>query len=345
MVPVGKAIKVWKEGVRRELLLVAYVQTPDGARFTMAGWPFRSLTAIDDQGVSYRIGFRGGHAGGVLLLRPSPPHEIRWIELITAPGEPVTRVGLGPQQPGRLPPDVTVTQKAHSPGELLLDLVAARILTSAAAVPHNRRERLATAVHLELLPHPPAELGDIVAALQAAGALSPASPAPGQLAVLCAELGISGHGITAPASGELPEPWRGMLSDYHHGELRPAPRPGSLAAAVAELPEFDGVRVAILGVHHGERGTILHILANGVTTGDDWAYASGVRPPPVIWIRDSGGHWHATRTDGVAMLGKCGDVLWWLEVVPPLPRDITWIDVIANGLSAQVHASIQLRWQ
>ena len=32
---------------------------------------------------------------------------------------------------------------------------------------------------------------------------------------------------------------------------------------------------------------------------DDWPYARGVRPLPMLWIRDSDGGWHATRLDSV----------------------------------------------
>jgi hypothetical protein len=34
-----------------------------------------------------------------------------------------------------------------------------------------------------------------------------AAPSPGQLAGLCARLGIAGHGITAPPAGDLPDRW------------------------------------------------------------------------------------------------------------------------------------------
>ncbi len=64
--------------------------------------------------------------------------------------------------------------------------------------------------------------------------------------------------------------------------MRQRPAPGILAAAVAELPELDGAQIAILGLHHGERGAILHLLASGVTLEGDWKYARGVRPPPVL---------------------------------------------------------------
>jgi hypothetical protein len=88
VVPVGQVIPIREADVRRELLLVAYLQSADGARFTMVGWPFRPLTAVDDHGASYQLGFRGGHAAAELVLRPDPPHQIRWLDLITAPGDP-----------------------------------------------------------------------------------------------------------------------------------------------------------------------------------------------------------------------------------------------------------------
>ena len=42
---------------------------------------------------------------------------------------------------------------------------------------------------------------------------------------------------------------------------------------MVERPKLDGARIAILGLHHGERGVILHLLASGVTLEGDWKYA------------------------------------------------------------------------
>ena len=239
VVPVGQVIQIRDDDVRRELLLVAYLQSADGARFTMAGWPFRPLTAADDHGASYQVGFRGGHAAAELVLRPDPPHQIRWLDLITAPGEPATRIDLDPQIPA---PEVTVTRKATSPGELLLDVIAARILMqrrrpSRRTTPSSRPPARPTCARLS-----PTGPVDIVAALHAAGALPPASPVPGQLAGLCTRTGIPGHGITAPPAADLPEPWQSMLTRYPAACRRRRPRPASLAATVAELPELDGAQ-------------------------------------------------------------------------------------------------------
>jgi hypothetical protein len=135
-----------------------------------------------------------------------------------------------------------------------------------------------------------------------------------------------------------------MLSRYHRRKPYSAPPTDRVATAVAELPELDNAGAAILGLHHGKRGTILHMLASGVTTGDDWTYTRGVRPPPLVWIRDSNDHWHTTRTDGVTRLGNTGDVLWWLEIVPPLERGTAWIEVVTDWPSAEVRVRLPLRW-
>ena len=344
VVPVGQVITIRKDGMRRDLLLVACVQSAGGGRFLAAEWPFGpvTVTAADDRGVSYQISWRGEMAPRELALRPDPPHRIRWLDLSTAAGEPATRIDLTPQIPA---PDITVTPNAHSPGELLLNAIAARILSAAARVPPDSPGQL-TAARPGLR-----ALGDVVAALRAADVLPPGSPVPGQLAGLCARLGIGGHGITAPPAGDLPERWHSMLMPPSR-EPQPPPAPGLLAATVAELPDLDGATIAIAGLHHGERGTIMHLLATGVTLEAGWP--SGVRPLPVLWIRDSNGRWHATDTDGVVSpWGDNGTNPWtdtrmvtvWLKIVPPLDRGTAWIEISAAGRSAQVRATLPLSSQ
>ena len=348
VVPVGQVIKIRKDALRRDLLLVAYVQSAGGARFIGAEWPFGpfTVTASDDRGVSYQISWRGEMAPRELALRPDPPHQIRWLDLTTAAGEPSTRIDLTPQIPA---PDVTGTPNAHSPGELLLEAIAARVLTAAAPLTqHNPGQLTAASPGLRALGD---GAGPIVAALHEAGVLPPDSPVPGQLAGLCARLGTDGHGITAPPAGDLPERWHSMLTPRSREPQTP-PAPGILAATVAELPELDGAKIAIAGLHHGERGTIMHLLATGVTLEAGWPY--GVRPLPVLWIRDSGGRWHATETDGVVSpWGDNGANPWtdtcmvtvWLKIVPPLDRGTTWNEISAAGRSAQVRATLPLSSQ
>ena len=349
-VPVGQMIQVRDDDVRRELLVVAYVHSADGARFTTAGWPFRPFrpfTAADDRGASYQIRFLGDMRPRELPLSPDPPYRIRWLDLITAPGEPATRIDLDPQIPA---PQVTMTRKATSPGELMLDIIAARILTWGTALPRDHAEHSAAA-HANLQAFVSDGPGRVVAALRAAGALPPASPVPGQLAALCDRLGIPGHGIIAPPAAGLPEPWQSLLTRPRRrtppaGPAAAIPAAAIPAATMVELPELDGAQIAILGLHHGHGGTIVHMLASGVTREGDWEYARGVRPLPVLWIRDSSGRWHATRTDGVSpMWGDTREIMVWLAIVPPLDRGTAWIDVIATGTSARVRARVPLSWE
>jgi len=125
--------------------------------------------------------------------------------------------------------------------------------------------------------------------------------------------------------------------------VRQRPAPGILAAAVAELPELDGAQIAILGLHRDEHGTIMHMLASGVTLEDDWEYARGIRPLPVLWIRDSSGRWHTTHTNGVSpMWGHPREIMLWLAIMPPLDRGTAWLDVVATGRSAEVRARLPL---
>ena len=363
VVPVGQAIRIRDGAVRGELGLVSYLQTAHGGRFTVVGWmhgpapepdmprprprlpvPLR-FTAADDKGSGYTLGFSTRITGsatlaGVLDLRPDPQHDIRWLDLRTAPGEPAMRISLDERV---LPPDVTVTETATGPGELLADVIAARVLASATSLPQETPGQLAAA-RPELLPHVAGWLGDVVTALQAAGALPPSNPAPGQLAGLCARLGISGHGIATPPAADLPERWLSLLARYHRLDPRPTPAPGSWAATAAELPELDGGRVAVLGLHQSERGTILHLHAGGVMMEDDWAYYRGVRPMPALWIRDDAGRWHATRSWAPRPLGDNGEVTLELEIAPPLEAGTAWIDIVAAGQSAQVKARLPLHW-
>lgn len=369
VVPVGQAIRIRDDRVRGEVNLLGYAQTANGARFTIAGRlhgspgergpsprpgrpplaVIRQFTAADDQGNSYSLGFRAGLAPdsgvaewtGTLDLRPDPQHEIRWLDMRTVPGDPATRINLDSQIPA---PYITVIKTAASPGELLIDVIAARALALAAALPQETPEQLAAAKP-QLLPHAAGRLGDVIAALQAAGALPPSSPAPGQLAGLCARLGISDHGITAPPAANLPERWLSMLTRYHRRPPRPAPVPGSWAATAAELPALDGVQVAVLGLHHGEHGTILHLHAGGIAMEDDWEYYRAVRPLPTLWIRDCAGRWHATRDYAPRPLGDNGEVTLELTIAPPLEAGTPWIDVVAAGQSAEIRARLPLHWK
>ena len=89
----------------------------------------------------------------------------------------------------------------------------------------------------------------------------------------------------------------------------------------------------------------LHLLVSGVTLEEEWAYARGATPLPVLWIRDSDGRWHATDLAGVNPWENAGVVVLSMRIVPPLDRGTTWIELSAAGRSAQVRATLPLSSQ
>ncbi len=171
----------------------------------------------------------------------------------------------------------------------------------------------------------------------AAGALSPASALPGQLAGLCERLGIPGHGITAPPAAVLPAPWESMLA--YRGELPPL-APGRWAMTAE--PMLGGTQLTILGLDHAVAGTILHTLVSGAGPDDDWEFSRGTRPLQALWVRDSSGDWHATRTSGILPWNEAGLVMQSLAIIPPLQAGTAWIDVFAAVPAAEARVRLPL---
>ncbi len=361
-VPVGLAVPFRDEAIGGALYLLAFVHTGAGPRF-FAVWniraparqdaaliPLAAFTVTDDRGTRYRAEFTpSGDSGWTseLGLRPAPPPGTRWLD-VGAPGSTPVRVALNPACPAvpERPPD---TEAKLSPGELLLVMLAERLLTAVADYPQSRW-RPQAGLASPALRGMAAALGDIVAALEAADVLSPLSPVPARLATLCASLDIPGHGIAAPPARRLPEPWLSVLAHYQRRKPDPVPLPEGYAALTATLPELDGIRLTLLGLHHAEGRSAVHVLVRGQRPGaHSW-------PPPgplgvdlalplSIWLRDSGGRWHAARPAdrhrGDATDGEC---TMRLQLVPPLTRATPWAEILASGQSAEVRARVPLRW-
>ncbi|HEX6518470.1 MAG TPA: hypothetical protein VF070_00435 [Streptosporangiaceae bacterium] len=364
VIPVGMMVPFRDDEVRGELYLMAFSQTPNGARFSVHAWLrdalsdmpphgaihlLRDFTATDDQGAGYTLGFvgHGTMAGwnGLLRLDHAPPPGVRWLDL-ACPGGPTRRVSL---EPPLHHPAVTITEITRSPGEHLLNATAVRLLTAAVEVA-ARSWPGPPATALRQMSQLATGLGDIVEALVAARALSPLSPVPGQLAMLCESLDLREHGITAvlnlpgppaaalPAS-ELPTPWLSMLSYAHRRKPEIAsPRDGCADVALA-LPELDGITISILGLHANEEGTDLHIYLTGIPPD--------VNPEthllPTLWLRDDTGRWHAARGKGMNVVHD-GEAAAQLQILPPLTR-CTSLDIIAAGRSAEARGSVPVRWR
>ena len=114
------------------------------------------------------------------------------------------------------------------------------------------------------------------------------------------------------------------------------------AAAATGLPDLGGITLAILGLHNCLGRTVVHMNASGPMNQVSHSPAE-LYFWPVTWIRDSGGRWHATRTLGQSVHAD-GTALR-VEVVPPLSRAMTGIEVVATGRSAQARARLPLRWE
>jgi hypothetical protein len=353
-VPSGLMILFHDQMISGELDLMSYAHTAAGARL-IAAWQTRDpLTArhhgpppvevfavTDDRGNRYDLLFdpKGRpHPTCDLTLRPDPPADIRWLE-VTAPGEQAVRVDLeGPAGLGYgagLPAPV-VSERDLSAGEHLLNRIADRMLTMVPDFPPR------------LIPGPltnlAAGLGVTIAALEAAEVLSPDSRVPGQLAALCGSLGVHGHGITAAPAPDLPEPWLSLLSHYHRRKPGGPPAGDGFAAVATALPELDGLRLVLLGLHNCDGGTWMNALAFGQLPRD--------RPGPLrvetafplsVWVRDDAGRWHVARPASWSGEG-CGEATLTLRLAPPLTRPSDRIEVRAAWQSAEVRATVPLRW-
>jgi hypothetical protein len=371
-VPVGQVIPLHGAEASGEVRLLSYAQTeagalltlvarpaqcspagPDGPRETVPGTPagrrqgpvmipYRQFTAVDDRGTGYQMSYHGNSnrpGEWTLRLHPDPPLDLSWLDLTTTPDEPPVRIDLTQPRPAA----ATVRPITGSSAERLLANMATRLLTTGAIFPQDILILLADLEMALERPWPPDTvdgLGNVIAALQASGALPPASPAPGQLAALCARLNVTGHGITVPPARDLPEPWLSVLTHRQRSTTRTAPERDGCAPVAAALPDLDGIRLSILGLTSSADGTILHTYASGPMRSA--YYGSPERNlAPAIWIHDSHGDWHATRVTRYHE----GDITMRLQVVPPLGHDSAWIEVIVTGHSAEARTTLPLRWQ
>ena len=362
-VPVGLTVPFRAGAVSGELCLMSFAQTGSGARF-IAAWQVRSpslevqlshhypglipvdeFTVTDDRGARYQLDLSPGSDvawPNLIRLSPAPPATIRWLD-VAPPYRQAVRVNLGSSEPAPAgnAARVSVSDTKLSPGEHLLVMLAERLLTGTPEFP--RRGLLAAP------PTSPRQVvaggfGVIIAALEAAGVLSPLSPVPARLATLCASLDLTGHGIAAPPTLDLPEPWLSLLAHYQRRKPEPTQMREGYAALAASLPELDGIRVTLLGLHHTEGGSALHALVQGrIPEPRPGPLDIDLNFPLSFWLRDSGGRWHAARPDRCHQAGRERAIR--LRLVPPLTRPAEWVEVLAGGRSAEVRATLPLCWR
>jgi len=158
---------------------------------------------------------------------------------------------------------------------------------------------------------------------------------------------LTARSSAAGRTGELPgtvEETAGLVTS---GGGRGVPVPCDHrddAAVAAALPELDGIRLTLLSLLNTDGGSWLQVLARGLEletpTGP---FGIDSYFPVSVWIRDSGGRWHACRPAGGH--SHNGEYVGKLQLVPPLTRSAEWIEVLAAGPSAQVRVQLPLRWR
>ena len=365
-VPIGLTVPFHDTDVSGELYLLSFARTRAGARlFVLWGQPALSrehglglqqverfpvglFTVTDDRGSAYELDFT--HADGSAWvsqadLVPAPPDGIAWLEVAAPPG-PAVRVPLNPAggpsggEPVAGAPEISPA--SLSAGEQLLIMLAEDLLLAAAQYPlaMETEPRVVTPRVLQTMG---TGLGAIIAGLEAVGALPPDSPIPARLAALCAGLRIDGHEIAAAPADDLPETWLSLLAYYQRRRPDTAQVRDGFAAVAAALPELDGIRLALVGLHNTEGKTALHVLARGVRREERFGpHRLNLDFPLSFWLRDSGGRWHAARP--AAWYPSDPEHSIELALVPPLPRSTAWVEVVASGRSGDVRARLPLRW-
>ena len=347
VIPVSRMLPIRDEDLAGEVYVMSLVVTaaqavapavarirsvPHEGGLVRAALAFPALdtvTAADDRGTLYHTGWHGGGTpgrwAGHLQIRPAPPPDAQWLELSGA-GQASLRIALtGAQQTASL----TAEPRPSAPGEQLLADVAQQILAAAADDTGMARQ---TATNL----------GDTIAALEAAGALSPLSPTPGQLATVCERLGIGRHRITARPTADLPEPWLSVLACYGRRH-RSAVRDG-VATSALPLPELDGARIALGGLHSVDDQSYLHVFGCGLPPA--WTsrrFGPEARPAFGWWLRDDAGHWHAAVprewTEDVH-----GETSIMLRVLPPLGHETSSGTLFITLQASRASVHLPLSW-
>jgi hypothetical protein len=319
--------------------------------------PLTKLTATDDLGTSYRIGFPDGSwAGstwtGTISLHPAPPAGVSRLE-ISSPNGPVLRATLSAAPAGHLAPVLALEPVAESPGERVLTRRAEAMLAALAREnPSARGARL------------PPDTDELAAILEGAGVLSPLSAAPARLATLAQLLGLP---TERPASA-IPARWTELVA-YYGRRRRSAPVAGTAAIGVV-LPALDGARFAVAGLHSGGPGTFLHVVAEGLrpvprrprglpwapgapgasgtlgalgSLGAAWEAAPAVDAGFSWWVRDDEGGWHLGAIEEVNPVGGREGLLR-MSLLPPLGHCTAALSLEVSGPAQQVTAHLPVRW-
>jgi hypothetical protein len=292
--------------------------------------PLAALTATDDLGTRYRLGFtEGAWAGstwtGTVLFIPAPPAAARGLE-ISGPNGPLLRAEITAAPHGDTAPGAALRPVQESPGERLLTRRAEAMLAALALGVRDIHGLGQSA------------LAELAGTLEAAGLLSPLSPALARLAALGQLIGLPTEG---PAS-EVPARWMSVMA--HYGRRRRLPPVTGTAVIGALLPEIDGARLAIAGLRSGGSGTFLHIVVRGLGPLP-WRRPPGQSADARLswWARDDAGGWHLGAIEDVSPAGGAEGLLR-LALLPPLAHATAVLTIEVTGTAGQVTADLPVRW-
>ncbi|MGO9501102.1 MAG: hypothetical protein ACLPUO_05855 [Streptosporangiaceae bacterium] len=183
-----------------------------------------------------------------------------------------------------------------------------------------------------------ADIADVVHALEVTGNLPAPCAGLDRLVTLPRLLRLDVLPVLAARAqpAELPETWTSVLETRGRRDS-----PCGDAAAAGVLPELDGQRWLIAGLHCDAGETELQVMGWGTdravgSLGRDW------QEPSFWWARDDAGRWHMCRRNGGSYGG--GHSQMNLQVTPPLDPAATALDITVRGRSGRSTVTIPLRW-
>jgi hypothetical protein len=346
-VPVGVTVPGGRGSLPAEVEMFALVIAPDRALLTTAGrlrtpprgrrshgWlPFdgpEAPTATDDRGNSYRVhadsssGDSDGNWTAMLRLSPVPQPGTRWLELTMSEGSPPVRVDLASagERPAAGP------AATSSPAERVVDAAAQRLLHAALTYPDDGSSW-----------YDLSEIADIVAALDAIGALGTARDRIGSLVTLAGMLGArippTLTALAQPAG--LPAAWQNILDNRDRTDGRFA-----LAPAAVVLPELGGTRFVLAGMRSGPSGAVLQALGWNLPQPPRFSFFSDAAQQWSWTARDDRGRWHVATEGSGSSSDQHADME--LRLVPALHPEARSLEVTVVGPPGQASATVPLDW-
>jgi hypothetical protein len=349
-VPVGVTVTGGPDSGLAQIQLFSLVIAPDQATLTAAGrlrkrprsrlrhrhpWLIfpdaEQPAATDDRGNTYQLhqdrssSDDEGDFSCLLSLLPVPPTGIRWLELTMSPDSAPVRVDLTGHGPGGAGSGPVATA---SRTERMIDTAGERLLHAAIM------EGGLSARWYDL-----SLTADVVAALDAVGALGAGRAAAGRLAALARRLGtpIPPALIKAAQPATLPAAWEDILENRRRGD-----GPFGVAAAATVLPELDGTRFVLTGLRSGAAGAELQALAWGWQPVPHFFLFEDEANPWSWSARDDQGRWHIAAEAGGSSDDRHASLD--LQLVPALHPDARALEVTLACPSGQVSATVPLDW-